>query len=91
MIDLKTAENIAIQYCTKYLNCRRLKNTSNNRFFFQVPVGLSKPKINATICGHQTPEKSVNYFAPVNKVFIQTDKPIYKPGQKGLYSTHYQS
>ena len=91
MIDLKTAENMAIQYCIKYPNRRRLKNTLKNCFFSQVPVGLSRPKIKATVCGRRTLEKSVKYLAPVNKVFIQTDKPIYKPGQKGLYSKHYQS
>jgi hypothetical protein len=50
---------------------------------YQVPQGLSKPKVVATVCGLRTAEKSVSYKTPAKKIFIETDKPIYKPGQKG--------
>ena len=51
----------------------------------QVPEGLSKPKLFATVCGVRTAEKTVTYETPAKKIFIQTDKPIYKPGQKSEY------
>ncbi|CAB3996503.1 C3 and PZP-like alpha-2-macroglobulin domain-containing 8 isoform X1, partial [Paramuricea clavata] len=50
----------------------------------QVPDGLSNVKVGATVCGVQTAKKTVTYEALAKKVFIQTDKPIYKPGQKVL-------
>ncbi|CAB4032835.1 Hypothetical predicted protein, partial [Paramuricea clavata] len=49
----------------------------------QVPEGLYKPRVLATVCG-KTTEKTVGYEALSKKIFIQTDKPIYKPGQKVL-------
>ncbi|CAB3998482.1 Hypothetical predicted protein [Paramuricea clavata] len=50
----------------------------------QVPDGLSNVKVGATVCGVKTTKKTVTYEALAKKVFIQTDKPIYKPGQKVL-------
>ncbi len=59
-----------------------------HKITIQVPEGLSKAKVRATVCGSKTAEKTVTCEAPAKKVLIQTDKPIYKPGQKGkLFST----
>ncbi|XP_028417105.1 alpha-1-macroglobulin-like [Dendronephthya gigantea] len=41
-------------------------------------------KMESTVCGVRTKKKSVKFVTFENKVFIQTDKPIYKPGQKVL-------
>ncbi|XP_028418026.1 alpha-1-inhibitor 3-like, partial [Dendronephthya gigantea] len=41
-------------------------------------------KVESTVCGVRTKKKSVNFVTFENKVFIQIDKPIYKPGQKVL-------
>jgi hypothetical protein len=54
-------------------------------FIDQVPDGLSNVKVGATVCGARTAKKTVTYEALAKKIFIQTDKPIYKPGQKGQY------
>jgi hypothetical protein len=40
--------------------------------------------VEATVCGVKTSRREISYVAlPPDTVFIQTDKPIYKPGQKG--------
>ena len=50
---------------------------------------LQVPKIHAdgveaTVCGVKTSRREISYVAPPpDTIFIQTDKPIYKPGQKG--------
>lgn len=65
-----------------------------HRIFFQIPMGLSLAKVQATVCGVTTAKKTVTYNdSPLRKVFIQTDKPIYKPGQKGILESlliHFQ-
>ena len=41
-------------------------------------------KVGATVCGIETSHREIGYEALLpEKIFIQTDKPIYKPGQKG--------
>ena len=40
--------------------------------------------VEATVCDVKTSRREISYVAPPpDTIFIQTDKPIYKPGQKG--------
>jgi hypothetical protein len=48
--------------------------------------------VEATVCDVKTSRREISYVAPPpDTIFIQTDKPIYKPGQKGeqLVSTQF--
>jgi hypothetical protein len=48
--------------------------------------------VEATVCGVKTSRREISYEdPPPDTIFIQTDKPIYKPGQKGeqLVSTQF--
>jgi hypothetical protein len=38
--------------------------------------------VGATVCGIETSRRQITYQVLPAKIFIQTDKPIYKPGQK---------
>jgi hypothetical protein len=48
----------------------------------QVPK-IHVSRVGATVCGIETSHRQITYQVLPAKIFIQTDKPIYKPGQKG--------
>ena len=68
----------------------RIKNASVNRCVYiliKIPRSTAKERkyfdLDATVCGVKTGSKRVEAKEQKQFIFIQTDKPIYKPGQKG--------